>query len=257
MLPATFVAKKFISILLLPPLAPLLVSAIGLLLIRRFRRTGLLLAWLGLACALLSSLPASVAWLAGTLEDYPVISAGDLGRAQAIVILAGGRRSNAPEFGGETVSALTLERIRYGARLARRTGLPVLISGGAPAGGVPEAELMRRALIEDFGITPRWVETRSLDTRENALYSTTILRRAGIGRIALVTHGLHMRRSINEFARTGLTVYPAPMGRATGKEHSNRDEVLSSLPSMSSAYSGWYALHEWLGLLQQKFAGRG
>ena len=66
-----------------------------------------------------------------------------------------------------------------------------------------------------------------------------------------------MRRSVNEFVRTGLTVYPAPTGRATGKEHSNHDEVLSSLPSMSSAYSGWYALHEWLGLLQQKFAGRG
>lgn len=257
MLPATFIAKKFVSILLLPPLAPLLVSAIGLLLLRRFRRTGLLLAWLGLACALLLSLPASVAWLAAPLEDTPVISAENLGHAQAIVILAGGRRSNAPEYGGETVSALTLERVRYGARLARRTGLPVLITGGAPAEGIPEAELMRRTLAEDFGITARWVETRSLDTRENALYSAALLRRAGVARIALVTHGLHMHRSLREFAATGLTVYPAPTGRATGNEPRNRDEVLSSLPSMSSAYSGWYALHEWLGLLQQKLAGRG
>ncbi|HQD83470.1 MAG TPA: hypothetical protein PK929_10425, partial [Quisquiliibacterium sp.] len=36
------------------------------------------------------------------------------------------------EFGGETVTDRLLIRLRYGARLARETQLPVLISGGRP-----------------------------------------------------------------------------------------------------------------------------
>ena len=50
--------------------------------------------------------------------------------AKAVVILGGGVRRNAPEYGGDTLATLTLERVRYGARVARLTGLPVLVSGG-------------------------------------------------------------------------------------------------------------------------------
>ena len=39
--------------------------------------------------------------------------------ADAIVILSGGLRDYAPEYGGSTVNRITLERVRYGARLAR------------------------------------------------------------------------------------------------------------------------------------------
>src|SRR6185369_731300 len=64
-----------------------------------------------------------------------------LSNVQAIVILGGGRRSDSPEFGGDTVSHYTLERVRYGAQLARQTGLPVLVSGGSVFGEeVSEAE---------------------------------------------------------------------------------------------------------------------
>jgi uncharacterized SAM-binding protein YcdF (DUF218 family) len=42
--------------------------------------------------------------------------------AQAIVILGGGVRREAPEYGGATLGGITLERVRYGARLARTTG---------------------------------------------------------------------------------------------------------------------------------------
>jgi len=256
MSPLAFLAKNLVSTLLLPPLLPFALIAIGLLLARRFRRGGEILAWLGLISGLLLCLPTSVTLIAHPLESAPVISSKDLAQAQAIVILAGGRRSRAPEFGGETVSPLTLERIRYGAHLARETHLPLLVTGGAPSKGTPEAELMRRTLVEDFGITPRWVETRSLDTRENATFSAALLGSAGIRRVALVTHALHMRRSVNEFRYAGLNVYPAPTGHATGRA-GGEEAALPALPSMSSAYTGWYALHEWLGLLAQKIAGRG
>jgi hypothetical protein len=42
----------------------------------------------------------------------------------AIVILGGGVRSEAIEYGGETLGRLTPERVRYGAHLTRQTGPP-------------------------------------------------------------------------------------------------------------------------------------
>src|SRR5687768_247312 len=50
----------------------------------------------------------------------------------AIVILGGGAH-RAPEYGSNTVAAATLERLRYGAYLQRRTGKPILVTSGDPA----------------------------------------------------------------------------------------------------------------------------
>ncbi|MCX9156892.1 YdcF family protein [Niveibacterium sp. 24ML] len=245
-----FVAKKLIGIFLLPPMLPLLVTGTGLVLIMRRRRAGLWLAWGGIVLSLVLCWPASVAWMLRGLEDQPPITSATLKQAQAIVILAGGRRSSAPEYGGETINRITLERVRYGARLARLSGLPVLVTGGAPTKGTSEAELMRRTLKDDFGITARWVEGAALDTRQNAELSARLLRPAGITRIALVTHAAHMPRSVGEFERTGMTVYPAPTAYLSSQ--GGDAQAMPALPSASSAYAGFYALHEWIGLLAQR-----
>ena len=98
--------------------------------------------------------------------------------AQAVVILGGGVRRDAPEYGGDTLATLTLERVRYGARVARLTGLPVLVSGGSVLGGEPEAKLMAASLEREFGVPVRWVETRSRTTHENAVLSARIAEEA-------------------------------------------------------------------------------
>src|SRR5262249_17381432 len=85
--------------------------------------------------------------------------------AQAIVILSAGFVRTAPEYGGPTVDQLTLQRLRYGAHLARRLNLPVLVSGGSPdRAPLPLAEMMKRALESDFGVDARWTEGNSNDT---------------------------------------------------------------------------------------------
>jgi len=54
------------------------------------------------------------------------------GKADAIVILGGGVRSQAPEYGGKpNLNAAELERLRHGARLHRATGRPILVTGGS------------------------------------------------------------------------------------------------------------------------------
>jgi uncharacterized SAM-binding protein YcdF (DUF218 family) len=107
---------------------------------------------------------------------------------------------------------MALERLRYGVHLARQSGLPILLSGGAPYGGTPEAELMQRALKEDFGLGARWQEKTSRDTTENAQESVRILRAAGVSRVLLVTHALHMPRAQAAFAAVEMEVIAAPTG---------------------------------------------
>jgi uncharacterized SAM-binding protein YcdF (DUF218 family) len=245
-----FFLKKLVSALLLPPLGPLLLIAAGLLLLRRHPRAGKLMAWGGLLTALLLVTPSSVGPLVHGLEgDFKPVDETKLRQADAIVILGGGMRQYAPEFGGKTVNRLTLERLRYGAHLARRSGLPVMVSGGTtrPSQKETEAELMKATLEDDFRIPVKWMEARSRDTRENADFSAAELLPAGVHRIVLVTHAAHMQRSVEAFEHAGLQVMPAPTAYLSGP--SGGDDTLAEMPSMNTAYAGWYAVHEWLGLL--------
>jgi uncharacterized SAM-binding protein YcdF (DUF218 family) len=249
-LPFGFVLKKFIAALVLPPVLPMLCTAAGLLLLRKFPRLGRGLAGGGLLLMWLLSTPVVISFLAAPLEAVPVLQAQNLGRAQAIVILGAGQRIDMPEYGGPTPNRLALERLRYGARLARLSGLPILVSGGAPTGERPEAELMAASLSEDFGVEPRWLEDTSLDTADNATFSTRMLRNAGIERVVLVTHAAHMRRAVGEFAAQGLEVIPAPTAFLSST--SAGEEFRDYLPGPSAAYESWLVTHEWLGLLAQK-----
>lgn len=263
-----FVMKKILSVILLPPLLPLLVIIVGLFFARWRPRAGKVVTWTGVLLSLGLMMPAGVDLFSAPLEAIPVVQPKALQQAQAIVILGGGQRLNAKEYGGAAPNRLTLERLRYGAHLARQSGLPVLVTGGAPKGMVAEAVVMAKSLREDFGVTPQWIEARSLDTQGNAYFSAQMLRpgggardegardvkgaknmRRGIRRIVLVTHAAHMRRSVNEFTAQGFEVTPAPTAfYAQGKG----DTVLGDFsPGANAAYAGWYALHEWLGILSQ------
>ena len=188
-----FFLKKIAAALLLPPFLPFLLIIAGLLLLHRQPRTGRLLAWCGVVTGIALSLPASVGLLVTPLERDAALDVRDLPAAEAIVILGGGTRHYAPDFGGQTVNRLTLERLRYGALLARHSRLPVLVSGGSPTPGIAEGILMRRVMEEEFRVSVRWVESQSLDTAENAAFSVPVLRAAGVRRVLLVTHAAHMR----------------------------------------------------------------
>lgn len=242
---ALFWLKKILAPIALPPLAPLLIMTLGLILLRRHRRTGLTLSWTGLALAFLLSTPASVGWMARALETAAPVTLERARTAQAIVILGGGKRDHAPEYGGETVNRLTLERLRYGARLARDTGLPILVSGGSARSGMAEADLMQATLEIDFRMPVRWIESASRDTRENAQFSAVHLRTAGIRRILLVTHAIHMERARAEFEAQGLEVVPAPTAWLGGPR--SEDRLRDLIPTAAAAFAGWLAAHEWLG----------
>jgi len=240
-----FLLKKILAALILPPAGPLLLALCGLWLTRakswRWQRGGRWLATLALLGLLLLSLPFVGNALMAPLEPHPPIAPEQLLRVQAIVILGGGSYHAAPEYGGDTVGYTTLERLRYGARLARQSQLPLLVTGGAPFGARPEAESMREALELDFGVKVRWVEAASRDTAENASLSAPMLKAAGVTRIALVSHGWHLPRAIPLFEKQGLEVIPAPTAFSTGSPSPVEDLLPGGM-----IRSRW-ALREYLG----------
>ncbi|HJV07411.1 MAG TPA: YdcF family protein [Chromobacteriaceae bacterium] len=197
--------------LLLPPLNYLLLALCGIGLGRWYRRLGLSLLLMALLLGYLLSIPRTAMWLNGYLERYPVVDVTRLRDYQAIVVLGGGKKP-APEYGQNEPSADTLTRLRYAVRLSRLSGKPLLVTGGAPLGGEAEGLVMARMLAEDYGIKPRWVETRSNTTLQNASYSAALLRASGVRRIVLVSQGWHLARAVPFFREAGLQVLPAPTG---------------------------------------------
>jgi uncharacterized SAM-binding protein YcdF (DUF218 family) len=204
------------------------------------------LAWVGVLSLLALSLPSVSGALLHSLDNRGALDLAQTREVQAIVILGGGIRRDAPEYGGDTLGRLTLERVRYGAWVARRTQLPVLASGGTVHGGTAEAVLMKRALEEEFGVEVRWTEARSRDTRSNAGESAALLLPLGITRVLLVAHGFDMPRATAEFASAGLQVTAAPTMVATGRV--SADHPIEWLPAMSALHGSYYALYELLAL---------
>lgn len=245
MLDDLFWIKPVLKILVLPPTSLLLLALAGLAASRRYPRAGRLLATAATLGLLALSLPVVATALSQLLRPPAPFAAADARGAQAIVILGGGSRRNAADYGGDTLAPLTLERVRYGARIARLTALPVLVSGGATQGGTPEAYLMRDALEREFAIPVKWTEPFSHNTHQNALQCAAILRSAHIQRIVLVTHGVDMRRARAEFAAQGIDVGPAATGLAERRAFTPLDLV----PSMAALQKSYYALYEIAGNL--------
>lgn len=139
-------------------------------------------------------------------------------QVQAIVILGGGRRRGAidlPEYCNTDVSKETMERLRVGAKLAKQTNLPVLLTGSAPdatsTSDLSEAAVMAMVLQEEFGIRPKWLEEQSNTSADNAKLSAEILKREGIDRIYLVTHYWHMPRAQRAFEKQAIKVMLIPL----------------------------------------------
>jgi uncharacterized SAM-binding protein YcdF (DUF218 family) len=235
--------------LLLPPFAFVLTALAGFALWRRRPRTARALIGASLALLWASSTPALDHLLRGWVEYAVPFEEKDAAGAEAIVILSGGLARRAPEFGGaDTLNAGTLNRLRYGAILARKTGLPVLVSGGVAPGAdtdTIEAEVLKAVLEKEFGVPARWTEPRSRDTFENALETAKLLRAEGISRIVLVTEAFHMRRSLQAFELTGMVVVPAPMNIGSGETITPRD----FLPSPWGFGRTYLASHELIGRL--------
>ena len=246
-----FWIKNIIASLVLFPTSPMIVVLFGVVLAGRKPRLGRALIGLGIVVLATFSLPIVANTIAARDErDFPPLDPSiALPADAAIVVLSGGAQLGAIDYGGETINQTTLARIRSAARLAARTHLPILVSGGRlPAARRSEAEQMAEVLRSDFDTPVRWIEEGSLDTRDNARLSVPMLEAAGVTHAILVTDVSHMRRARALFEAAGMPVTPAP----TDYYASGPTTVLSFIPNGSAIRRSAWSMHEWLGLLWMK-----
>lgn len=237
---------NLISAFLLPPLNLLLLALPGLLLWHKRPLVARALLTSAFALLWLLSTPFVAESLLQTLEGTPQALDTRSHTADAIVVLGAGSYFHAPEYGSDTVSEASLQRLRYAAKLYRDTAKPVLATGGKPLGNsLSEAQQMRHVLEQEFRVPVQWTEDESDNTLENAYYSYPMLQQAGIQRIYLVTHAWHMPRAMRAFQKAGFEVVPAPTAFTTRYQ----TDLLAFVPRASALRDSQIYVHELLGLL--------
>ncbi len=225
------VVRPLLASLFIPPAPLVFFVAVGLLLVRRKPVLG----------PAVSCTSAALLWLCSTvgfaqllvpslLEPPPVLGATRIEQLRdnqasksttAIIVLGSGIFQSAPEYQGPNLTDHSLERLRYGIWLSRRTGIPVGFSGGVGWAGEPgasEAQTARRIAETEFKHPLRWYEDQSRDTLENARFSVAMLRDEGVRHIIVVSSALQAKRARRAFDRAaaveGITIESAPMNVA-------------------------------------------
>ena len=241
--------KTLLRTLLLPPAGPLLLAFAGAWLLAPGRGAraalgfALLAAGLGSLCGCCRRLRSPTGSPTRPRSVSRSLDLTRLPEAQAIVILGGaGERHAAPEYGGEPAAGGDLlERLTYGAYVAHRTDLPVLVIGQfqRDAGHAHHA----RARLRRAGALGRERVARHL--RECAAIAARILRAAGVhahpaGHATPRTSGAPVREF--ESAR------PERRGRAPAASgHLAEPNPMRYLPNVSALQGSTAALYELLG----------
>lgn len=171
-------------------------------------------------------------------------------QGDVIILLGGGIHEGVADISGKgTPGEDMLARTVTAVRLQRRLKIPVIVSGGSGyAGRAPEAPVIRRFLL-DLGVPEQQIllESKSRDTKENAVYCLEIIKKQGFEKPLLVTSAYHMRRSIKMFKKVGLTATPVPAQFLTG----GGTPIIWAdyLPNASAFQQSEKALKEYLGLV--------
>ena len=249
-----------IKTLLLPPALQIILLLLGFILWPFRRKIAITCFFCGFMSLWLLSTPiishSLYQWLEAPYRDTSSVAISNIPqRAQAIVVLGGGRHYNAIEYNSDNGSMIDtanyhfLWRLRYAAYLANHSKLPVIVSGGIPYATKQESEALLGAQIlsHEFGVYPVWQEGNSRNTWENAQLTQPLLQEKGIDHVVLVTQAYHMRRSSYAFTQAGITHTPMATGFL-----SNQPLDLwwqRWLPNSTALMDSRTALHEYLGLL--------
>lgn len=253
--------KPLLAALLLPPVPWLLLVLLGGWQMSRRRWLGWLLLLSGAGLIWASSTSVVADWLGQSLLKVPpplrdpqVLLQPPRPAGDTVIVVLGGGRYAGAEYDRVTLNTLSMERLRYGIWLSRQTGFPVAFTGGVSPGSRPPTEgaMAERVAREEFRHPLAWIEERSRDTHENALFTVDLLRNRHVGRIVLVTHDLHLPRALGHFRRArdgaGLAfdIVPAPVGI---NEKGPTRLASDFYPTPGGIAQVRYALREWLGLL--------
>jgi len=142
-------------------------------------------------------------------KDIKVDIDGDV-----IVFLSGGNSDFVDILAGDNyLSESSSSRLFAAYKLHKKTGLPIILTGGRVFDYKADSIIALKNLIL-LGVDKKKIffEDRSKDTYENAFYSKKICDEKGFKKPILVTESLHIERSILSFKKVGFRevgVYPS------------------------------------------------
>ncbi|PCJ49566.1 MAG: hypothetical protein COA74_05260 [Gammaproteobacteria bacterium] len=238
---------NWLELFILPPGIIFVFLFIALIISRRAPLPSTFISLTSILMLYIFSMPLTARNLLSSLQIHPVVQLTEYNKGEvdsAIVILGAGRYASAPEYGyRDEISPLTLERLRYGAIIAEKLELPIILSGGKRnAEATSEAVIMNQLMVSVFKINTQYLEINSINTHQQALEVKKLIAHKNIKTIYLVTHAWHMKRAAEEFNLQGFTVKPASMGfSATSKAENDYLPSASALASTSRALHEYYA----------------
>ncbi|MEN3034293.1 MAG: YdcF family protein [Aquificaceae bacterium] len=164
-------------------------------------------------------------------------------KGDAIVVLGGGSYSTG------ILKEDSLKRLLTGFNLHKELKLPLILSGGASFGSLPDAEVML-GVLTSLGIDRSYIltETKSKNTLENAIEVSKICKERGFETIILVTSAYHIPRASLVFEKTGIKVQPYP----TDFKSDRRYNLYSFIPRSGVLEESTKALREHLALFYYK-----
>ncbi len=153
--------------------------------------------------------------LARSLE-WRYVPLNPVPQAEAIVVLGGGTESQ--QFPRPMVEINSAgDRVLYAAELYKEGKAPYLLLSGGNISWynsrttTPAYEMAQLLELMDVPQDALWMQPKSQNTHEDALYCSQILKEKGIHRVLLVTSAQHMPRSVALFKHEGIDVIPAPV----------------------------------------------
>lgn len=253
-----FIVAKLLAVLTQPLAWVAALLVLGLLILRRWRRTGTTLLWSALAVLLvLGWEPLPDALLRQLEAQYPAPPQLDLSRYAGVIVL-GGATDSSYVWQGHEQPALNgaAERMTAALPLLQRAPqLKLLFTGGEGElifKSMSEAERARR-FYATMNVDPQRLilESASRTTYENAVFSAEL---PGVDKKQpwlLLTSAWHMPRAMATFEKTGWNVTPWPADYRAGLETPWTEY------SLTEGAAKWRTgLHETLGLLVYRWSGR-
>lgn len=164
-------------------------------------------------------------------------------------------------LGGGTVKILTSDvikptslsysRIYEGMRLylqCKKThySCKIILTGGdAYKNGQSEADIYKQAFI-DLNVKNNDIltEKNSLNTFENAKFTSELIQQGNFNKVYLVTSGMHMRRALMYFKNFNIEANPAPSDYLPAK--------ISIIPISYNFVLADLLTHEYLGIIRYK-----
>lgn len=134
-------------------------------------------------------------------------------QGDVIVMLGGGAIADSPDVDGKgALCSYPANRLLTTVRLQQKLDVPILLSGGQVYSDLGQEAMIAKRILLSLGVHEDkiLIETKSINTTQNAIFSTKILHEHGLSQPILVTSAFHMKRSVLNFAKQGVAVVPYP-----------------------------------------------